>query len=102
MARSSRSIRILSSHSTEPGDAAGHLSVPSASDVQMKNFHCDHCGALVFFENVQCVSCGHTLAFLQDLQTVSSLESTESGQWQSPLRQDAEYRLCANYSEQNI
>jgi hypothetical protein len=40
----------------------------------VKVFHCDHCGALVFFENVKCVSCGHTLAFLPDLLVVGSLE----------------------------
>ena len=68
----------------------------------MKIFHCDHCGALVFFENVQCVSCGHTLAFLQDRRIVSSLEPTESGLWRSPLQPDVEYRLCANYTEHNV
>jgi len=68
----------------------------------MQIFHCDHCGALVFFENVQCVSCGHTLAFLQDLRIVSSLERTEAGKWRSPLRKDSEYRLCTNYSDRDV
>jgi hypothetical protein len=40
----------------------------------MKIFHCDHCQQLVFFENTQCVSCGHVLAFLPDLLELGSLE----------------------------
>jgi hypothetical protein len=40
----------------------------------MKIFHCDHCQQLVFFENTQCVSCGHVLAFLPDLFEIGSLE----------------------------
>ena len=40
----------------------------------MKIFHCDHCDQLVFFENTQCVSCGHLLAFLPDLAEIGSLE----------------------------
>jgi hypothetical protein len=68
----------------------------------MNVFHCDHCGALVFFENVQCVNCRRTLAFLQDQRTMSSLDATGSGQWRSPLRSDVEYRLCANYAEHNV
>ena len=68
----------------------------------MKIFHCDHCGALVFFENVQCVSCGHTLAFLQDARTVCSLEQAGSGHWRSPFNQNREYRLCSNYSQENV
>ena len=33
----------------------------------MKTFYCDHCGSLLFFENVQCVKCGHALGFLPDV-----------------------------------
>lgn len=32
----------------------------------MKIFHCNHCRQLVFFENIQCVKCGHALAYLPD------------------------------------
>jgi hypothetical protein len=70
----------------------------------VKVFHCDHCGALVFFENIKCVSCGHTLAFLQDIGVVGSLEPAEDGSWISPLPQvlGRRYRLCANYSNHDI
>ena len=40
----------------------------------MKIFHCDHCGHLLFFENTECVSCGHRVAYLPDLQLVGSLD----------------------------
>lgn len=70
----------------------------------MKVFHCDHCGALVFFENVRCVNCGRTLAFLQDIRVVGSLEQAEDGSWRSPLPQATgrTYRLCANYFNHDI
>ena len=42
-------------------------------------FHCDHCDHLVFFENTQCVNCGHLLAFLPDVAQMGSLEPVEAG-----------------------
>ena len=51
-----------------------------ASDLQsgvathMKIFSCSQCDQLVFFENVRCMSCDATLAFLPDLAVVSALE----------------------------
>jgi hypothetical protein len=56
----------------------------------MKVFHCDHCSALVFFENVSCVSCGHALAYFPDAQKVGSLDRATG------------YRPCANYSEHGV
>jgi len=70
----------------------------------MKIFHCDHCQYLVFFENVQCVNCGHALAFMPDLRVMASLESTGDGLWHSPLHetQGQHYRLCDHYSQNSI
>ena len=74
----------------------------------MKVFHCDHCDALVFFENVQCVNCGHKLAFLPDIGEVGSLEAASedqsANQWLSPLPQNQgkTYRLCDNYTQYNV
>ena len=68
----------------------------------MKVFHCDHCGHLLFYENTQCVSCNHLLAFLPDLMVVGSLDEGETG-WTSPLSRSAPaYRLCANYSDAHV
>jgi hypothetical protein len=70
----------------------------------MNVFHCDHCGQLVFFENIQCVNCGHPLAFLPDLGVVGSLEQSTDGFWKSPLprAEGKRYRLCANYTKENV
>jgi hypothetical protein len=70
----------------------------------MKVFHCDHCEALVFFENVRCVNCEHALAYLPDLETVGSLNEAGENLWTSPLRRAAgrKYRLCENYVKHNV
>lgn len=70
----------------------------------MKVFRCDHCRHIVFFENVRCVSCDHTLAYLPDLGVVGSLDLTTEGVWKSPIPRAAgrRYRLCRNYTEHNI
>jgi hypothetical protein len=67
----------------------------------MRIFHCDHCDNLVFFENVQCVQCGHVLAFLPDVMDLVSLDPDDrDGIWRSPhaAAQGRIYRLCANYA----
>ena len=69
----------------------------------MKVFHCDHCGHLLFFENTQCVRCGHTVAYLPDRTTVGSLEQNADGTWRSPLAvASGGYRLCANYTDHQV
>jgi hypothetical protein len=72
-------------------------------------FHCDHCRQLLFFENVQCVKCGHALAYLPDLGVIGSLEPAGEapggeGLWRSPIPRAAgrAYKLCENYSAHNI
>jgi hypothetical protein len=70
----------------------------------VKVFHCDHCRHLVFFENTQCVSCAHVLAFLPDLMLVGSLDPAGGEAWTSPLRAAAgrSFRLCDNYRAQQV
>ncbi len=70
----------------------------------MRVFHCDHCGQLIFFENVRCVHCEHLLAYLPDLGVVGSLERVGDGLWQSPLprAEGRRYRLCPNYTRENV
>src|SRR5687768_3998305 len=69
---------------------------------QMKIFHCDHCGHLLFFENTNCVSCGHAVAYLPDLNVVGSLDVSDEGTWSSPLTKTTRYRLCRNYTEMRV
>jgi hypothetical protein len=70
----------------------------------MRNFHCDHCQQQLFFENFACVNCGRQLAYLQDLETIASLDPTGDGVWSSPLREarGRTYRLCANYAQHDV
>ena len=49
----------------------------------MKIFNCDACRALVFFENVMCLSCGHALGFLPDIMDMAALEPEGQGAWRS-------------------
>jgi hypothetical protein len=68
----------------------------------MKIFHCNHCQQLVFFENIQCVKCGHALAYLPDQIDMASLEALGNNLWRSPAAGNRTYRLCENYSEENV
>jgi len=70
----------------------------------MKVFHCGHCGQLVFFENSACMSCGRTLAYLPDRTDMGTLEPLMGQQWRvlSPGREGPTYRLCLNYSRENV
>ncbi len=70
----------------------------------MRIFHCDHCGQPVFFENVQCLTCKHPLAYLPDLAVMGSLEKDSGEQWRSPIPAAAGrlYHLCQNYDGANI
>jgi hypothetical protein len=70
----------------------------------MKIFHCGHCDQLVFFENTACVSCGHTLAYLPDRQDMGTFKPDGEDRWRaiSPSAEGRAYRLCPNYSQQNV
>jgi hypothetical protein len=71
----------------------------------MKVFHCDHCAHLVFFENTECVNCGHLLAFLPALMLVGSLDPADAdAHWTSPLAaaKGRTYKLCANYRDTQV
>jgi hypothetical protein len=70
----------------------------------MNVFHCDHCDALVFFENEHCVKCEHRLAYLPELDVVGSLDEEHGGLWSSPLPRSGgrKFRLCDNYVKHNV
>ena len=70
----------------------------------MQTFHCDHCGHLVYFENVRCDACGHALGYLTDLRTMGALVPAQDGLWHR-VGADAShprYRMCRNYSVHNV
>jgi hypothetical protein len=73
----------------------------------MRNFHCDHCGLPVFFENTLCTRCDHKLAYLPDVKLIASLDpvagSPAAQLWTSPVprAKGRTYRLCDNYTKHN-
>lgn len=70
----------------------------------MNVFHCEHCDQLVFFENTACVSCGHTLAFLPDIEDMGTLEPADGDTFRAlGVADDGRlYKLCPNYRDQNV
>jgi hypothetical protein len=70
----------------------------------MKTFHCDHCGSLVFFENVTCVACGHALRFLPDVLDLSAVEPRGDESWLalSERARERTYRSCQNAVEHQV
>lgn len=63
----------------------------------MKLFSCQACGQLLYFENVLCEACGHTLGYLADLTEISALEPIESGGWTVLAAPGEAYKFCHNY-----
>jgi len=63
----------------------------------MKNFRCDQCGIMVFFENDHCTKCGEPLGFDPGL-----LEMASRKKWESRTDSANPIRKCANYDNYNI
>lgn len=70
----------------------------------MKIFTCDCCGHPVFFENIVCLQCGSSLAFLPDQLTMAAVEQADVGianmvQRKANVADEASiYRMCLNQS----
>ncbi len=65
----------------------------------MKTFHCTHCQSLVFFENVTCLTCGNSLAYVPERVSTVALRQEPDGAWKATKAgaNDPAYRLCVNY-----
>ena len=65
----------------------------------MQTFGCDVCGAVAFFENHQCLSCGSALGFIPEVLEIGAVRN-DGGVWRSGrARVNAGgYRWCANAS----
>ena len=62
----------------------------------MQLFTCQPCGALLFFENRRCGTCGHPLGFLPAEATLSALEP-DGDDWRALAAPGTNrYRACAN------
>jgi hypothetical protein len=68
---------------------------------KVKVFHCDHCGQLLFFENVTCVPCGRAVAYVPDVMDMASLDPQGGDRWSSPIIR-GELRLCRNRIEHDV
>ena len=68
----------------------------------MKVFHCDHCGQLVFFENVECVKCNHVLAYVPGPRDLVSLDPLHGGAFTTPALPGRAFKLCANYTRRDV
>lgn len=72
----------------------------------MRLFTCQACKHTVFFENVRCLQCGRTLAYLPDARRLSAMEPTkEDPTVYVALSEKAgspRYRLCANSVEYGV
>ena len=70
----------------------------------MKTFYCDHCGSLVFFENIRCIKCDHVLGFLPDIEDISALETSSASEWRAlcAAAKGRIYRQCQNGCEHQV
>jgi hypothetical protein len=61
----------------------------------MKLFRCQHCGQVLYFENVQCERCGHRLGYIPPTTTLSALEP-DNQDWRALAKQGGSFRFCDN------
>lgn len=64
----------------------------------MKKFHCERCGARVFFENIRCESCHAELGFVPEELAVGAFEVKQDGRLQRLLSTAVhQYSRCSNH-----
>ncbi|MEP7050563.1 MAG: putative zinc-binding peptidase [Pseudomonadota bacterium] len=77
----------------------------------MKIFSCSACKHVAFFDNSQCVRCGHALAYLPDRGVLSALDQDAAPSqpnesqlyWAlSEASKGSRYRLCRNYASHAV
>jgi hypothetical protein len=66
----------------------------------MKLFRCQVCAQVLYFENIRCERCGHTLGYLPDIGQLSALEprggNDLGGAWQALAAPSRRRLFCAN------
>jgi hypothetical protein len=73
----------------------------------MKLFACPSCKNVLYFENTRCEKCSRRLAYLSELNTLSSLEPADGGEPDGPSEfvavdpaaEGRRVHLCRNYEE---
>src|ERR1700730_17685282 len=61
----------------------------------MKLFECQNCAQPLYFENTRCESCGLSLGYLPDRETVTALKP-RGKEWFALVDPPGTYRYCAN------
>ncbi len=61
----------------------------------MKLFECQNCGQPLYFENTRCESCGLSLGYLPECETITALKPVD-GLWRALAAPSGHYRYCAN------
>lgn len=62
----------------------------------MKLFECQHCGQLLYFENIRCERCGHLLGYHADHAVLSAVTAAGGDRWHSLAFPGEAFRFCAN------
>ena len=62
----------------------------------MRLFQCQVCDNILYFENHSCERCGHKLAYLPEIGTLSALEPAGGAAWAPLSMPDRPSRFCAN------
>lgn len=62
----------------------------------MKLFKCQHCGQMLYFENVRCENCGYALGYLPDIGVLSAVRE-DGANWIALANPSRSYRFCANW-----
>jgi hypothetical protein len=61
----------------------------------LKLFVCQACGNVLYFENRLCARCGHRLAFMPEMETLSAIEPADAA-WTALAGEGTGRMLCAN------
>lgn len=62
----------------------------------MRLFKCQHCGQLLYFQNITCEKCGHRLGYLPSATMLSALEPTKDDSWHALAQPELPMRFCDN------
>jgi len=62
----------------------------------MKLFECQHCGQLLYFENVRCMRCGYTLGYLPEATLLTALDPAGDDRWHRLGGPERPVRFCDN------
>jgi hypothetical protein len=70
----------------------------------MKLFTCSSCHEIAYFENSQCMHCGHALAYVAEFSALTALAPIEAGPGATfvalePALKSARVRMCGNYTD---